>query len=641
MPARIAQRIRATRRRGAPKKARVLLRKALWLLILALLLANTGAAQLLNHPPAPPRVTVPFSPYFLDQVNAGEVRSITAAGNTIHATFKTKVRYPAVKRHATATTLFATEVPSFWSGGELAKLLQRKDVEILAPQPTSSSLLLADDGLGLVLVISLALALITRRLAFGGEGVGGILGAFGHSKARRVDPEQITVSFADVAGIDEAKHELSEIADFLRNPERYRRLGGRMPHGVLLSGAPGTGKTLLARAVAGEAQAAFFSIAASEFIEQFVGVGAARVRDLFAKAREHAPAIIFIDELDAIGRSRQGQLSYAGGHEEREQTLDQILTELDGFEPTDALVVLAATNRPEILDPALLRAGRFDRRVAVQAPDRAGRTAILEVHTRALTLAAGVALDAIAASTPGMVGADLANLANEAALLGARSGHESVQSDDFAQSLEKIVLGAPRAIVLSAADRERIAYHEAGHALVGMLTPNADPVRKVSIIPRANTLGVTLATPDRDPVNHSHEDLKAKLRVMLAGRVAEQIVYGSASTGAERDIEQVTLLARKMVGRWGMSDAIGPVAVLPADDDSAPATALAPETAILIDRAVRQLIEQEQEAVRELLVKHHCGLESVARLLLERETLDASELHQAAAPATEPVHVAV
>ena len=393
----------------------------------------------------------------------------------------------------------------------------------------------------------------------------GALGGFGRSQARRVDPDKIRVTFSDVAGIDDAKGELTEIVDFLRTPERYERLGGRMPHGVLLYGPPGTGKTLLARAVAGEAHAAFFSIAASEFIEAIVGVGASRVRDLFAKAKAAAPAIIFIDELDAIGRSRQGSASISGANDEREQTLDQILTEMDGFETNQAVVVLGATNRPEILDPALLRPGRFDRRVAVHPPDRAGRLKILEVHTRSMPLADDVDLGQIASSTPGMVGADLANLANEAALLAARLGHAKVQMADFTDSLEKIILGAPRGIILDPEDRERTAYHESGHALVGMLTPDADPVRKVSIIPRGMALGVTLATPDADRVSYSREELEAKIRVALGGRVAEEVVYGKITTGAESDIQQLTQIARQMVGRWGMSAKLGPVAVLPAD----------------------------------------------------------------------------
>jgi cell division protease FtsH len=421
--------------------------------------------------------------------------------------------------------------------------------------------------------------------------------------------------------------------DFLRNPMRYGRLGGRMPHGVLLSGAPGTGKTLLARAVAGEAHAAFFSISASEFIEAIVGVGASRVRDLFTKAKEAAPSIVFIDELDAIGRSRQGSVSLAGANDEREQTLNQILTELDGFEPAEAVVVLAATNRPEILDPALLRPGRFDRRVAVQPPDRQGRQEILEVHTRSIPLADSVDLEALAATTPGMVGADLANLCNEAALLAARRNHHTVQTTDFTDSLEKILLGAPRGIVLSAADRERTAYHEAGHALVGMLTPGADPVRKVSIIPRGAALGVTLSTPDDDQVSYTREDLLGKIKVALGGRVAEEIVYGTITTGAESDIEHVTAIARQMIGRWGMSEAIGFVTVLPAEARG-PFLTGAGETSEatqrVVDEEVRQLSDAAHREVATLLTAHRDQLETLARALLAAETLDELDAYAAA-----------
>ena len=334
-----------------------------------------------------PRVTVPFNPFFLKEVQAGQVRSISSKGDTVQGTFATKLRYPANDSKATPTTLFATEIPTFWNDSQLSALLKEKDVEINAKSTVTSQSLLAELllGFGPTLLIVGLFILIARRAARGG-GMGA-LGNFGRSQARRVDPEKIRVTFDDVAGIDEAKAELTEIVDFLRNPDRYGRLGGRMPHGVLLSGAPGTGKTLLARAVAGEAHAAFFSISASEFIEAIVGVGASRVRDLFAKAKEAAPAIIFIDELDAIGRSRQGSVAVTGANDEREQTLDQILTELDGFEPAEAVVVLAATNRPDVLDPALLRPGRFDRRVSVQPPDRVGRRKILEVHTRSIPLA--------------------------------------------------------------------------------------------------------------------------------------------------------------------------------------------------------------------------------------------------------------
>jgi cell division protease FtsH len=448
-----------------------------------------------------------------------------------------------------------------------------------------------------------------------------------------VDPQKIMVTFDDVAGIDEAKAELQEIVDFLKTPERYERLGGRMPHGVLLFGPPGTGKTLLARAVAGEAHAAFFSIAASEFIEAIVGVGAARVRDLFAKAKEAAPAIIFIDELDAIGRSRQGSAGITGANDEREQTLDQILTEMDGFESNVAVVVLGATNRPEILDPALLRPGRFDRRVAVQPPDKDGRYKILQVHTRSIPLADDVDLRALAASTPGMVGADLANLCNEAALLAARRDHAKVTMADFTESLEKILLGAPRGIVLSPEDRERTAYHESGHALVGMLTANADPVRKVSIIPRGQALGVTLSTPDADVVSYSREDLEAKIHVSLGGRVAEEIVYGKITTGAESDIQQLTQIARQMVGRWGMSEKIGPITVIPANGQGPllpGASEVSPQTEYLIDEEVRRIVEEAHTEVTTLLTDHRDQLDNLAHALLQAETLDAGDAYHAA-----------
>jgi len=608
-------------------------RPSFWWFVIGLIALNWLSLLFFQPSSGEQRVTVPFSPYFLEHVKTDQVGSISSKGNTIEGKFKTKLRYPANDEKATPTTLFATEVPTFWNGSQLSALLQEKGVQINAKSTATSTSLLAELllGFGPTLLIVGLFVLLAKRAARGG-GMGA-LGAFGRSQARRVDPEKIRVTFDDVAGIDEAKAELTEVVDFLRTPERYGRLGGRMPHGVLLSGAPGTGKTLLARAVAGEAHAAFFSISASEFIEAIVGVGASRVRDLFAKAKEAAPAIIFIDELDAIGRSRQGSVSVTGSNDEREQTLDQILTEIDGFEPAEAVVVLAATNRPDILDPALLRAGRFDRRVTVQAPDRAGRASILKVHTRSIPLDDSVDLDAIASSTPGMVGADLANLANEAALLAARREHEKVQMSDFTDSLEKIMLGSPRGILLSAADRERTAFHEAGHALVGMLTQGADPVRKVSIIPRGMALGVTLSTPDSDRVSYSLGELQAKIDVALGGRVAEEIVFGTITTGAESDIEQLTQIARQMVGRWGMSEAIGPIAVL-AQDGLGPllpgVSETSQETQRLVDEEVRRLVDAAHQEVTRLLEEHRDQLEHLARALLAAETLDAADAYAAA-----------
>ncbi len=608
--------------------------RGLWIFFLVLLALN-WLSVLVFRPAGQPRVTVPFSPYFLNQVKDNQVASITTKSDTIDGTFKTKMRYPANDTKATETTLFATQIPSFWNSNDLVSELRSQDVQVNAKNPNPGTSVLAELllGFGPTLLLFGVIYLFARRaMAAGGGGLGG-LGAFGRSQARRVDPQKIMVTFNDVAGIDEAKAELTEIVDFLKEPERYQKLGGRMPHGVLLYGPPGTGKTLLARAVAGEAQAAFFSIAASEFIEAIVGVGAARVRDLFAKAKEAAPAIIFIDELDAIGRSRQGSASVTGANDEREQTLDQILTEMDGFDPSEAVIVIGATNRVEILDPALLRPGRFDRRVAVQPPDRPGRQKILEVHTRSIPLAPDVDLGQIASTTPGMVGADLANLCNEAALRAARLNHDKVTMADFTDSLEKILLGAPRGIMLSRADRERTAYHESGHALVGMLTPGADPVRKVSIIPRGMALGVTLSTPDADVVSYSREDLEAKIKVALGGRTAEEVVYHQITTGAESDLQQLTQIARSMIGRWGMSDKLGPLTLLPQDGQSPflpGASEVSPQTEWLIDQEVQKLVEDLHAETTELLTTHRNQLDSLAHALLLAETLDAPAAYAAA-----------
>jgi cell division protease FtsH len=577
---------------------------------------------------SPSRVGVPYSPFFLNEVNAGHVKEITSKGTAIQGTFTEKIKYA----NNDPTTNFKTEVPAFANNNALSNTLQEKHVVVNAkPLDTGTpfilNLLL---GFGPTILLVLLFVLLARRAG----NVQNVLGQFGRSSARRYQPGGDKVTFKDVAGIEEAKQELTEVVDFLRHPEKYQKLGGRIPHGVLLSGPPGTGKTLLARAVAGEADVPFFSMAASEFVEAIVGVGASRVRDLFKQAKEAAPAIVFIDELDAIGRSRtSGAAGFSGGNDEREQTLNQILTEMDGFDSNTSVIVIGATNRPEVLDQALLRPGRFDRRVTVSPPDRTGREAILKVHSRGVPLDPDVDLSRIAATTPGMVGADLANLVNEAALLAARRNHETVNEADFTDALERIILGAERQIMIGPEERRRTAYHEAGHAIVGMLTEGADPVRKVSIIPRGMALGVTFASPDSDRFNYLQPEVRAKIKVALGGRTAEEVVYDDTSTGAESDIQQLTDIARQMVGRWGMSPTIGPVAVIPRDG-SGPllpgAAETSPDTQALIDVEVRRIIDEAHREVTSLLHDHRDKLDALAAALLEHETLDEEAAYAAA-----------
>jgi cell division protease FtsH len=602
-------------------------RRTWWLVLLALIVNWIIASTLMGTS----RTTVSYT-FFRNQVQAGNVSEVTSTGDTIEGTFRTAAKYPPNDGNAKDVTDFTTQRPAFGDDG-LTQLLLDKNVTVNAKPPDQVSLLTQIlVGFGpTLLFIGLGIWFF-RRMAAAGGGLGG-LGGIGRSRAKRYEPEQgPRTTFADVAGIDEVKNELAEVVDFLRNPGKYTALGAAIPKGVLLAGAPGTGKTLLARAVAGEANVPFFHLSASEFIEFIVGVGASRVRDLFETAKKAAPAIIFIDELDAIGRARGG--GSIGGVDEREQTLNQILTEMDGFTGTEGVVVLAATNRPDVLDPALLRPGRFDRRVTVSPPDQEGRRKILEVHTRRVPLGPDVDLAALAATTPGMVGADLRNLVNEAALTAARRGHAQVQQADFTDALEKVVLGTPRKIMLTVDERRRTAHHEGGHALLGMLTPGADPVRKVSITPRGHALGVTFQSPESDQYAYSEDYLRGRIVGALGGKAAEEVVYGTTSTGAESDLDQVSRIARQMVGRWGMSSKIGPIAVLPAEgteqpflgDSNGPSQA----TRELVDAEARRIVDECYARALEVLRDNRDRLERLADALLRHETLDADAAYEAA-----------
>ena len=624
-----------------------------WVWFVAVVIVNYVLMRLLS-PGGEPSVTVPYT-LFKDEVGKSNVQAIYSRGDVIKGRFKTPVTYPPATTNTAApkgespakderrapsgpapkTALaFETTLPTFVGPGFEAFLIDHH-VEISAKpieeesSPWSTLLV----GFGPALLIIGFYVWMFRRTQQGGGFGGGLMG-IGKSRARRYDKETETkVTFDDVAGIDEAENELVEVVDFLKEPTKYTRLGGTAPKGVLLIGAPGTGKTLLAKAVAGEAGVPFFSMSAAEFVEMIVGVGAARVRDLFKQARENAPAIIFIDELDAIGRAR-GQMAI-GGTNEQEQTLNQILTEMDGFSGREGIIVLAATNQPDVLDKALLRPGRFDRRVVVNLPDKTGREAILKVHTRTVPLASDVSLGDLAATTPGFSGADLKNLVNEAALLAARRDQNEVRQKDFLDSLEKIVLGPERPLILSHADKERIAYHEGGHTILGLVVPGADPVNRVTIVPRGQALGVTYQRPESDRYNYPEAYLRARIIGMLGGRAAEEVVYGTKTTGAESDIEQATGLARRMVTRWGMSDRLGLVQLAPRENPylSGPngyagEKPFSEETAEAIDAEVRKIIAESHEEAKRLLTAHRKQLDALAAALVARETLSEQEILQ-------------
>ncbi len=614
----------------------------MWIWFLIILVLNFGLVRGLFGTGGKV-VNVPYT-LFKAEVERGNVKAVYGKGENISGEFINPVTWPqdTADQHLHQRTpvevkQFKTVLPAFANTG-LEELLLREKVEISAEpiaeesNPIMSFLFMFGPAL---LIIGLYVWFF-RRMRQGGGMAGGMggLGGLGKSNVKRFDKEtEKRVTFDDVAGIDEAEDELVEIVDFLKDPQKYTRLGGAAPKGVLLVGAPGTGKTLLARAVAGEANVPFFSMSGSEFVEMIVGVGAARVRDLFKQAREHAPSIIFIDEIDSIGRARG--MNVMGGVQEQEQTLNQILAEMDGFSSTAGVIVLAATNQPDVLDKALLRAGRFDRRVVVNLPDKKGREAILKVHVRNVPLGADVSLAAVSGATPGLSGADLKNLVNEAALLAARRKQDVVKQVDFMDALEKVVLGPVRALLLNPADRERIAYHEGGHAILGLVQPGADPVKRVTIVPRGQALGVTYQQADEDRYNYSDGYLKSRITGMLGGRVAEEIVYGDRTTGAENDIEQATGLARRMVTRWGMSDKLGMVELagrenpyLSSGYGAMQAKNISEHTAQLIDAEVRRIIQEAHVEATRLLIEHRAQLDALAKALLDRETLDEQEIKQ-------------
>ncbi|HEY9372495.1 ATP-dependent zinc metalloprotease FtsH [Streptomyces sp.] len=564
---------------------------------------------------------------FSKQVTSGNVTKIYSKGDAIQGQLKNK--QPMPDGGEGDYTRFKTQRPAF-ADDELWSELTRQKVTVTAKPVVQERSFLANLLISLAPMVLLVLlwVFVARRMSTGLGGAGGMLGRKAPPKPVELEGGKRT-TFEDVAGIDEVEGELNDVVDFLKNPDGYRAMGAKMPRGVLLAGPPGTGKTLLARAVAGEAGVPFFSASASEFIEMIVGVGASRVRELFAEARKVAPAIIFIDEIDTIGRARGGGAGM-GGHDEREQTLNQILTEMDGFTGSEGVIVLAATNRADVLDPALTRPGRFDRVVHVHSPDLGGREAILKIHTREIPLAAGVDLAQVARTTPGMTGAELANLANEAALLAVKRRQQAVTQSDLSDALEKVQLGAERPLVMPEEERRRTAYHESGHALLGMLQPGADPVRKITIVPRGRALGVTLSTPERDKYAYTEEYLRGRIIGALGGMAAEQVVFGVITTGAESDLEQVTNIARGMVGRWGMSERVGRLTAIPSDAQQAYGLSAAPATLDAVEHEMRRVVDECYESAVRQLRDHRDQLDALAAALLEHETLEEADAYRVA-----------
>jgi cell division protease FtsH len=586
----------------------------LWLVIAVVLLTVFN-----NFNPQPNTKELSYS-QFLEQVQRDQVSAVTMDDIHVFGTLRSGERFETVRPPIDDPRLMDD--------------LYAHDVQVQAKPPEQPSiwaqLLIASFP---ILVIIAVFMFFMRQMQGGAGGRGGPM-SFGKSKARLLSEDQIKTTFADVAGVDEAKEDVQELVEFLRDPGRFQRLGGRIPRGILMCGSPGTGKTLLAKAIAGEAKVPFFSISGSDFVEMFVGVGASRVRDMFDQAKKQAPCIIFIDEIDAVGRHRGAGLG--GGHDEREQTLNQLLVEMDGFEPNDGIIVIAATNRPDVLDPALLRPGRFDRQVVVSLPDIRGREQILKVHMRKVPVADDVDPGVIARGTPGFSGADLANLCNEAALFAARASRRLVGMDEFEKAKDKIMMGAERrTMVMSDAEKRTTAFHEAGHTIVGRLMPDHDPVYKVSIIPRGRALGVTMYLPEQDRYSHSKQHILSNICSLFGGRIAEEMILGETgiTTGASNDIERATSLARNMVTKWGLSDKLGPLKY--ADDDDQPflgmsagshRMAVSEETARMIDEEVRSIIDDCYTRSTQILSDNEDRLHAMADALIEFETLDAKQI---------------
>ncbi len=569
--------------------------------------------NLFSVPTHAPEEEVIFSD-FMAKLDKGDIEKVIIKSSHISAVLKDKTRIRT----------YSAEYP------ELVKVLREKGVQIEAKPPDESPWYITFLVTWGPFVLFLGLwFFLMRQMQIGGNKAL----SFGKSRARMLTEERKKVTFSDVAGIDEAKEEVLEIIEFLKDPRKFQKLGGRIPKGVLIVGPPGTGKTLLAKAIAGEAGVPFFSISGSDFVEMFVGVGASRVRDLFEQGKKHAPCIIFIDEIDAVGRLRGAGLG--GGHDEREQTLNQLLVEMDGFDTTEGVILIAATNRPDVLDPALLRPGRFDRQVVVNRPDLRGRSEILKVHTKKVPVAADVELEKIARGTPGFSGADLENLVNEAALWAARQNKKEVEIVDFEMAKDKVLMGAERkSMILSDEEKRITAYHEAGHALMAKLLPGTDPVHKVTIIPRGRALGVTMQLPTDDRHNYSKEFLYNTLAILMGGRVAEELVLKHITTGAGNDLERATDLARKMVCEWGMSEKLGPLTFGRKEEEIflgreiATKRDFSEQVALEIDSEIRRLVSENYERAKRLLTEHMRSLKALAEALLEKEVLDAPEIDQ-------------